>query len=452
MKKPTSITRRLTFGLVFGVVVFWLGAVGIAGFVVQHELNEAFDQTLEQAAIRLLPLAIHDIEEMDEGERENEYRIGSLENFDSNFAYYIRNDSGARIALSEDLQSDIKSEDVPNGFTNIGSVRYFAITDQESGFGIVIAENSDHRKTALWESVLALLWPLAGLIPLMIGGVWYAVRLSLRPIKALQTDISKRDGSNLSPLSEDNYPRELAPIAQAVADLLDRLGSALNAEKTFAANSAHELRTPLAGALAQVQRLSIELNGGKGERRVADIEKSLRHLSDLSEKLLQLSRLESGFAKSNTVVELMPILELTLQDFMADTQNGGRINFINPDGLQLKAKISKDAFAIIIRNLIENALIHGSPDGSIDIKLENETSLSVANDCSIIPAEKLKRLGKPFERGDATTKGTGLGLSIVKSILDQCGWELKLFSPQKNQQKNFEVLIVLNAMIDSSLD
>lgn len=444
MKKPISITSRLTLGLVFGVVIFWLGAVAIASLVVQHELNEAFDQTLEQAAIRLLPLAIHDIEEMGEGEEENEYRISALESYNSNFVYYIRNNKGVRIALSDDIQTDIQTSGVPDGFSNVDLVRYLAITDPESGFAIVIAENTDHRKKALWESTLALLLPLAALIPIMFAGIWYGIRHAMRPIEILQKDISERDGSNLSPLHNGKYPRELAPISDAVADLLERLRGALNAERAFAANSAHELRTPLAGALAQVQRLSMELEDDKCRQRVADIETSLRQLSDLSEKLLQLSQVESGFAKSDEYIELIPILELTLGDFKSGAGNSARINLLNPNEYRLKARISRDAFAIIIRNLIENALIHGAADSVIDIKLESETSLSIANDCSVIPAEIIKRLGQPFERGDAVTKGTGLGLSIVKSILEQCGGELRLFSPQRERHKNFEVLIEFN--------
>ena len=165
MNRSFSITRRLTLGLVFGVVCFWLGAAMISGLVVRHELNEAFDQSLEQAAIRLLPLAIHDLEELAEGELpENEYEIASLQNYNANFAYYIRNASGKRIALSDDLQADISSSGVPDGFSNIDNVRYFAITDPETGYGIVIAERTNHRSHALWESILALLLPLAALV------------------------------------------------------------------------------------------------------------------------------------------------------------------------------------------------------------------------------------------------------------------------------------------------
>ncbi|WP_162651883.1 HAMP domain-containing sensor histidine kinase [Lentilitoribacter sp. Alg239-R112] len=443
MKKTSSITKRLTIGLVSGVVLFWLSATLIAGLVVQYELNEAFDQSLEQAAIRLLPLAIHDIEERAEGEVSEEYRIASLENFDSRFTYYIRDENGNKVTLPDDFQPDIQLQNVPDGFSDISAVRYFAITDLDSGFGIVIAENTDHRIVALWESVLALILPLAALIPMMIIGILYAIKKAMMPIKALQDDIAKRDGSNLAPLSSKQYPNELAPISEAVASLLERLGKALNAERAFAASSAHELRTPLAGALAQVQRLALELENGNGQQRIADIEKSLKHLSDLSEKLLQLSRTETGFAKSESRVKLIPILKLLLDDFSAGSKHMGQIVLHNPDDVQLYAKITQDAFAIIIRNLVENARKHGAPDKPIYVAIESEISFSVINDSPIISTEILQRLDQPFVRGETSAKGTGLGLSIVKSILDQCGGDLELVSPCNNEQ-GFKAVVHLN--------
>lgn len=442
MKTPFSIAKRLTLGLVIGVVCFWLGAAMIAGLVVRHELDEAFDQSLEQAAIRLLPLAIHDLEELAEGEEpENEYRIASLENFSSNFAYYIRDANGRRIALSDDLQANIVSSGVPDGFSNINNVRYFAVTDPESGYGIVIAERSNHRSEALWESILALLLPLAALVPLMVLGIWYAIKHAMKPVAKLQSDISERDGSNLSPLTTNVYPRELAPIADEIASLLDRLGRALNSERAFAAKSAHELRTPLAGALAQAQRLSIELADGKGQKRAGDIEKSLRHLSDLSEKLLQFSRLEAGFARTDQDENLMPVLSLIVKDFSSNSKIGDRVDLINPDEHQFSAGLAKDAFAILLRNLIENALIHGAAEKTVRVEVLDKSSISVSNEGAVVSEEVLERLGLPFERGETSAEGTGLGLSIAKSIVEQCNGRFDIHSPRREKHDGFEVHI-----------
>ena len=174
----------------------------------------------------------------------------------------------------------------------------------------------------LVESIAALAWPLLGLLPLIALGIWVAIRLAMRPVERLRRDIESRDGRNLAPLSIEGHPVELAPIAQAVASLIDRLKTAMDAERSFAASSAHELRTPIAGALAQTQQLALELGKAPGHERLKEIELALKSLGQLAEKLLQLSRLEAGFARTDQIVDLMPALNLVVRDFQG--RPGGR--------------------------------------------------------------------------------------------------------------------------------
>src|SRR5690606_20027179 len=169
----------------------------------------------------------------------------------------------------------------------------------------------------LMDAISALGLPLLALLPLMAGGVWLAMRLALRPLEVLRRDIGKRDSRNLQPLLSDGHPAELAPIAEAVEALMSRLKSALDAERSFAARSAHELRTPIAGALAQTQQLAAELGNGPGATRLVEIEAALKRLATLSEKLLQMARIEAGFAKSDVETDLLPVLTMVVRDINA---------------------------------------------------------------------------------------------------------------------------------------
>ncbi|MEZ5855886.1 MAG: hypothetical protein R3D67_14510 [Hyphomicrobiaceae bacterium] len=76
-----------------------------------------------------------------------------------------------------------------------------------------------------------------------------------------QGEIEVRGRGNLAPVNATNLPTGGTPIAAAVDGLIARLEQALEAERSFTGNSAHELRTPIAAALAQIQRLIIELPG-----------------------------------------------------------------------------------------------------------------------------------------------------------------------------------------------
>ena len=439
MKRP-SIAWRLAIGLSIMVAVLWLGAATIAGFVMQRELDSAFDELLEQAAYRLLPLAMHQIREPGE---EDELRIGGVAEDEGYFAYYVVRPNGSVIIRADDVPDTIIGKTIPNGYGNSDGRRVFALTDTFAGYRVIVLERTEHRAAALAQSLGGLFWPLLALIPLSAIGIWFSIRLAMRPVEAMSRDIASRDRSNLTPLSLEGQPVELAPIAEAVADLLERLRSALAAERAFAASSAHELRTPIAGALAQVQQLAIELGGQPPQaHRLREVETALRHLSQLSEKLLQLSRLEAGFARSDVGVDLAPILQLVVRDFQSSALYRDRIRFEDSGG-GLSGRIDVDAFAIALRNLIENALVHGETGGTVKIAAEPGNRIRVSNDGPQVPGSLLLSIAEPFTRGATSAKGTGLGLSIVRTIMEQTGGTLTLHSPATGQADGFEAVLTL---------
>jgi two-component system OmpR family sensor kinase len=437
-----SIALRLAGGLTVGTALLWIGAAAIAGAVMREELNEAYDEALRQSAFRLLPLVIHDIRE---GVRHGGPRVPALDESDGYFTYYVRDPEGSVVVEGDNAPEDLESVEVADGFSELDGKRLFSATDGRSGYRIVVIERNDHRDVALGESIAALAWPLAALVPLIALGIWFAVRLAMRPLERLRRDISLRDSRNLSPLTSEGHPAELAPIAEAVASLLTRLRSAMDAERSFAASSAHELRTPIAGALAQTQQLAIELGGRPGSERLGEIERALRHLAQLAEKLLQLSRLDAGFAQAETAADLLPVLRLVVRDFQTASGTGSRVQLDIREGLTLVSAINVDAFAIAVRNLIQNALIHGTAGGRVEVTVGQGNTISVVNPGPVIPPEILARIAERFVRGATAASGTGLGLSIVRSIMEQTGGNLALHSPATGRADGFEAILTLAA-------
>jgi two-component system, OmpR family, sensor kinase len=103
--------------------------------------------------------------------------------------------------------------------------------------------------------------------------------------------------------------------------------------------------------------------------------------------------------------------------------------------------IDPDAFAIVVRNLVENALKHGAPGRPVGIVLSVTGTLSVRNQGPVLPDDELERLTKPFERGATTAKGSGLGLAIVEAIVRGAGSVLTLRSPVPGWQDGLQVTI-----------
>ena len=448
MKRRGSIALNLALGLSLMTAVLWVGAASIAVGVLRHELNEAYDDSLRQSALRLLPLAIHDIHEP--WERRLPV-VGGSSGFpapdedldDESFTYFVRNAAGEVVLRDEDVADDAGIEAPAAGYGEWQGQRTYSLTDARSGYGIVIVEASKRREGAISDSVAGLAWPLAALLPLIGLGIWFAMRLALRPLIALRDDIARRDGRNLEPLSADGHPVELAPIADAVAGLLERLKSAMDMERSFAARSAHELRTPIAGALAQTQQLAAELSDSPRLGRVHEIEAALRRLSALSEKLLQLSRLDAGFARTDQQSDLVPVVKLMVRDANRFDAEDERVTLDLGGRSRMPVPIDADAFAIALRNLIDNALVHGAKGGRVTVTIDAAGQVHVRSDGPVVAPETLAQLGQPFVRGDTDGQGTGLGLSIVSSILRQAGGSLTLLSPAQGSDRGFEAVIGL---------
>lgn len=436
MRKPHSIALRLAFWLTLVTGLFWIGAAAVSTLVLQHELQEAFDESLSQSAYRLLPLALHDLREP--GQRHDP--IPRMDDFDNAaFTYFIRDGSGTVIVRADDAPEDITKVPTGQGYLEFEGRRAYAITDQLTGLGIVVLEMSEHRQEALADAAGTLFWPLIALLPLLAIGIWAAVRLGMRPLIQFSRDIALRNSANLAPITAEGQPSELAPIAREVTALLDRLSAAMEAERSFAANSAHELRTPIAGALAQTQRLELELGDHPAKGRAQEVERSLRHLSQLSEKLLQLARLDAGFARSDTPVDLHQVIALVIRDFEMAQSTAGRVQLrIQPQAI-LKARINADAFAIALRNVIQNAVIHGEPGGTVSVDTSQWPVLTVRNRGRVVPPDTLAQLGSRFARGDTMASGTGLGLAIVQTIMEQTGGTITLSSPIPGDTEGFEV-------------
>jgi two-component system OmpR family sensor kinase len=440
MKRPFSIALRLAVWLSIGTSVLWLGAAAISTNVLRHELAEAFDDTLRQSAYRLLPLALHDLREPSEHALPIAGALGAER---SSFTYLVYDSAGDIVIRADDAPLALSSVPSADGFFSIGQRHAFAANDRRTGFGIVVLETSDYRDEALWDAAGALFWPLAGLLPLGAAGIWFAVRLAMRPVERLRREIAERGGGNLTPLSNDGHPKELAPIALEVAALLLRLKAAMDVEKNFAANSAHELRTPIAGALAQTQRLAYELGDHPAGSRVREVESSLRKLSQLSEKLLQLARLDAGFARSDVPADLRPVIDLVVRDFQAMRPVSDRVSLTVLEDSSLYRSIDPDAFAIALRNLIQNGLSHGETDAVVEVIAGPGPVLHVRSQGPVVPAELLARLSQRFTRGETASRGTGLGLSIVDAIMEQSGGRLSLHSPAPGQNDGFEAQLTL---------
>jgi two-component system OmpR family sensor kinase len=440
MMLPRSLQWRLSLWLGLGVALLWAVAAAVTAHKLRHEMNEVFDSALEETAQRILPLAVLDIIGRDhDGDDDAEQSVATLRRHDEYFTYVVRDSEGKVLLRSHNADLAVFPPFAGTGFADTSTHRIYFDAALRGTVTIAVAEPLVHRRAVAEEVLLGLALPLGLVIPLSLLGVWAVVRLSMAPIRTFRSGIEARGGGDLTAVAADGLPSEIRPIAMAVNHLLERLRRTLEAERSFTANSAHELRTPVAAALAQTQRLIAEAPNEATRRRARHIETALRRLSRLSEKLMQLARAEGGRLQAAQPVNVATVLRVLVDEMTMDDPK--RIELVLADA-PVFSDIDADAFAILARNLIENALKHGSRHEPVRVALSADGVLRVFNAGSAVPADMLARLAEPFERGGAQGEGAGLGLAIAKAIASGIGGRIELVSPREGRQDGFEARFI----------
>ncbi len=433
-----SIRLRAVVALSLVVTVMWLAAGAVTSRILMNEMGEVFDSALQETGQRILQLAVIDV--LSREEEGLTQQVTALDAHDEYFTYLVRDNLGRVLLTSHQADPTQFPDFRETGFHQTDGFRYYQETAVRGTITLTIAEPIAHRLGVARELAMGLALPLLVVIPLSILGISYGLAFALRPLVQLRRQLAQRDANDLAPLQTGGVPAELQPIARTVNQLFQRLGTAFEAERSFASNAAHELRTPLAGAVAQVQRLRQQTHEVDTARRAEAIEGTLKRLTQLSERLMQLARAEGAQLTAAEPHDLRVVLRLVVDDFLRGA-DAAQIECLIPETPVL-SEIDPDAIAIVARNLIENAQRHGE-DGKVRVELTANGWLHVENDCPPVLAELLVGLSGRFARGDGAGSGSGLGLAILRTIADRTHAAFSLASPIPGQTRGFRASIQL---------
>lgn len=446
MRVPSSLARSLSRTLLAAVTLAWLAAALAGAWVVQRELDEALDGALQETAQRLLPLALDTVIALAAGEPadgapiQRVRRAARVAEHAERIVYQLRDGSGRLLLRSHEAPERPFPVPLARGFVDADGLRVYTEPAVSETLFLQVAEPLAHRRDAfLWAAVL-LVAPLVLLAPLAWVSARAAVGAILRPVRELATAIAARDEHRLEPVARPDLPEELVPIASSVDRLLARLGTALASERAFARAGAHELRTPLAAALAQTQQLAAELPPGPERERIGRIETALLRLRRLVERVLELARAERAAPRPERPVALAPVVRLVLDDL---GRAGLPLERLTIDGAieRLAAWIDPDAFALVLRNLLENALRHGDPREPVTLAVEAADRLVIRNEGPPLPDEALT--GPACADRRPRREGAGLGLLIARTAAARSGARLELVSPRLGSEGGVEARLEL---------
>ncbi|MCA9262782.1 MAG: GHKL domain-containing protein [Planctomycetales bacterium] len=273
-----------------------------------------------------------------------------------------------------------------------------------------------------------LLWSITiGALALSVAAMTAVINQGLRPLRHIASQIDHIDAANLeNRVRARKIPVELASIVSCVNDLLDRLHHTLAREKSFTANVAHELRTPLSG-----MRSTIEVCRSRARQEHEYTEALDRTLTickqsqTMVENLLEMSRIESGRANRN--VRSFDIESLLRECWSAASGQARRKQ------LDVRWHVSsphmifsdKDKLRVVIANLLDNAVSYCNEGGVLSIGIresDDQATLVIENSGCELSCAELEQVFDRFWRADVARSQTGnhfgLGLPLAKRMAE----------------------------------
>ncbi len=294
---------------------------------------------------------------------------------------------------------------------------------------IQVAQPVAVRRRLAADAALRSVAPLLAVAPLVLLLAGWLVTRALAPLRRVGGELRARDAASLAPLSAAGLPDELAPLVGALNALLGRLAAALDAQRAFVADAAHELRSPLTALKLQLEVL--RRTGDEGARAEAThalaggIERAVR----LVEQLLALARSEPGAAGSHERLDLAALARTAVADVVPyAASRGSTLAFDAPAAVPVEGEPA--ALTALVRNLADNAVRH-APAGAqttVHVGTEGAQALLRVDDGGpgIPPGERERVFDRFVRRGDGDQPGSGLGLAIVRAVAARHGGSVAL--------------------------
>jgi two-component system, OmpR family, sensor histidine kinase QseC len=422
-----SLKARLIKVLLVVAVLFWAGVVG---FWIAYSMrldsghHDSMFQTVAGQILLSMPM---DVEQMAGSPRAVPGDEASREPEKLSFQVWV-NRTRAVIRSPAAPLTPMKPDFV-DGFGNQlqgeEMWRVYSIADAAGKMHVQVgAMRSVIEGELKWKAAKVV--AVASVLLVFLGmAIWWVICWSLQPVEEIEAALKKKDVFDLAPLPADNLPTEIKPLVIAFNSLLARLAQAMEGERSFIADAAHELRTPLAALHAHVE---VALRAGtiseKDEaltKLLAVVERSAR----LSEQLLDLAQLESGArAGSRQPINLCELIPVVIRDFETTAQQRQQSISVHTDACNINGDI--DQLGILVRNLVDNALRYSREQGRVAVtcgSMHREGVelgfLRVADDGPGVPKSEQAHIFDRFYRVPGNGgRGSGIGLSLVARIAE----------------------------------
>jgi two-component system sensor histidine kinase QseC len=421
-----SVRHRLLATLLGGVTLVWLGAAAVTAWETRAEMQELLDAHLAQSASLLVAQIGHEFEEVELEHAQ------PLHKYAHNVAFQIWANGKTLLLHSADapaMRLAAKDEGFSDATVSGRNWRVFSVWDARHEYLVQVGEAADAREHLASEILKKLVQPLLISLPLLGLLIWFAVGAALKPVARVSAALARRDPQYLAPI-EGEAPKEIAPMVQRLNSLLERVQSSLEGERRFTSDAAHELRTPLAALKTQLQVAQGASDSGERDRAIGNAIEACDRATRLVEQLLTLARLEhDAWRTQGEQIDLHRLAAQVLAEAAPlASEKQIRLSLEGEPGLSIMGHAG--LLAILIRNLVDNALRYSPPRTDVSVRtvrLPQGVLLVVSDQGPGIPAAERENALRRFHRLEGSeASGSGLGLSIVARIAQLHGARLEL--------------------------
>jgi two-component system OmpR family sensor kinase len=409
-----SLRGRLFVGLTITIIITGLGAGALAYHWAFDEAIELQDSILVQ--IGAVAGAIRGADVAPAGGVDAEARV-VIESLDG---------------PGSDMPDRRGLKNQPDGLQTIArsdGLWRVLVRTRADGTRVAVGQPTAIRDEIARDSALRTVLPLLALIPCLMLIVALVIRQSLRPLLSLAERLDARQADQLQRLPLGDTPNELHPFIASINRLLERIQALLDQQRRFIADAAHELRTPITAISLQAENLDHAGLQPESRERLAALQSGTRRTAHLLEQLLALARYDIGGMTNAPATPLDQCTKQVVADLLPlAADRGVDLGFEIVEPVLVRGEPAM--LAVMVRNLIDNAIRYSAKGGRIDVGIYPENMraiLQVEDNGPGIPEADLARIFEPFVRGRGGAEdGSGLGLSIVKRIVERSSGSLAL--------------------------
>lgn len=273
--------------------------------------------------------------------------------------------------------------------------------------------------------------PLVLSLPILLLPAWLSIRLALRPWSKVAREVATRGPHNLAALDYSDRHQELSDMVDSINTLMNSVAESQARERSFIADAAHELRTPLAAMRVNVEALLGQAGDGCDRTLLTGIVSSVRRATRLVSQLLTLMRSDATAGEETERVALDDLLQdrLAVLSGLAAARGVELELAAAPD---VAVQGQRESLISLVDNLVENAIKYGPEGGVVRVALQRVAHdatalLTVEDQGPGIPPALRQRVFSRFFRDPAQLQsGSGLGLAIAQAAAGRHGGRIDL--------------------------